>query len=622
MPETDARRVLHETFGFADFRPGQQEIIETVMAGRDVLAVMPTGSGKSLCYQLPALLNGGLSVVVSPLIALMRDQVAQLRGYGIAAGSLNSGNEDAENARVIDSIRAGNLRLLYVAPERLARADTLDMLRAARVSLIAIDEAHCVVQWGHDFRPEYLQLGSLRAQLAGARLIALTATADAATRAEIVARLFDAEPAVFVHGFDRPNLRLAMQAKTNARKQLLGFLGEHRGDSGIVYCSTRKRTEDLAGFFSGEGFTAVPYHAGMDKAARDLSQDRFLREDGVVVVATIAFGMGIDKPDVRFVAHANLPKSIEAYYQEIGRAGRDGLAADTLTLYGMDDVRLRRMQIEEGEAPEAQKRAERQRLSALLALCEAPRCRRQTLLTYFGEPMPDPCGNCDLCLEGAEVFDGTREAQMALSAIARTGERFGTEHLVNILLGEETEAVGRWGHQNLPTFGVGHKRDRNQWRSIYRQIHAIGLIEMNDSGYGGWAITGPGREVLRGNDTVEIRQDVLRQAKPARERKRGRSAAPGLDPALADPDLLAALKALRTDLASAQGVPAYVVFADRTLIEFAVLRPSTLDRMSDVHGVGKTKLEKYGARFLATIEEFATQGSAPIPREQSAEPGF
>ncbi len=621
MPEAmnEARRVLHETFGFADYRPGQREIIETVLAGRDVLAVMPTGSGKSLCYQLPSLLRDGLTVVVSPLIALMRDQVAQLRGYGIAAGSLNSANEPRENARVIEAIRAGELRLLYAAPERLARGDTIDLLRAGRVTLIAIDEAHCVVQWGHDFRPEYLRLGALREQLAGARIIALTATADAATRAEIIARLFDAEPAIFVHGFDRPNLRLAMQAKTNARKQLLGLLREHRGDSGIVYCSTRKRTTDLAGFFSTQGFTALPYHAGMDKAARDANQDRFLREDGVVMVATIAFGMGIDKPDVRFVAHANLPKSIEAYYQEIGRAGRDGLPAETLTLYGMDDIRLRRMQIEGGDAPDGQKRAERQRLNALIALCEAPRCRRQTLLAYFGEPAPAPCGNCDLCQDGAEIFDGTRDAQMALSAIIRTGERFGTEHLVNVLLGEETEAVGRWRHQNLPTFGVGHERDRNQWRSIFRQLHAVGLLEMDVAGYGGWTITGAGREVLRGNETVEIRQDVLRKSKPARGRVKGSGASEGLDPSLADPGLLAALKALRTDLAQARGVPAYVVFADRTLIELAIMRPSTLDRMGDVHGVGKTKLEKYGARFLAVVDDHPAAGEAPDSPEHPAE---
>ncbi len=617
--ETDARQVLRETFGFADYRPGQEEIIETVLAGGDVLAVMPTGSGKSLCYQLPALLSDGLTVVVSPLIALMRDQVAQLRGYGIAAGSLNSGNEDRENARVIEAIRAGNLRLLYAAPERLMRGDTLDLLRAGNVTLIAIDEAHCVSQWGHDFRPDYLQLGALRQQLAGASILALTATADTATRAEIVERLFETEPAIFVHGFDRPNLRLAMQGKANARKQLLGLLREHRGDSGIVYCSTRKRTVDLAAFLTGQGFTAIPYHAGMDKAERDANQDRFLREDGVVVVATIAFGMGIDKPDVRFVAHANLPKSIEAYYQEIGRAGRDGLPADTLTLYGMDDVRLRRMQIEQSDAPDAQKRVERQRLNALIALCEAPRCRRQTLLAYFGEPPPEPCGNCDLCLDGAEIFDGTRDAQMAMSAIIRTGERFGTEHLVNILLGEETEAVGRWGHQNLPTFGVGAERDRNQWRSIFRQLHAIGLLEMDMAGYGSWTITEAGREILRGNGTVEIRQDVLRKAKPARTRGKGRGAAEAADPALADPDLLAALKSLRTDLAKAQGVPAYVVFADRTLIELAVMRPSTLEHMGDVHGIGKAKIAKYGARFLAVVGDHPPQGDAPGSPEHPAE---
>ena len=617
----DARQVLHETFGFADYRRGQEEIVEQVLAGRDVLAVMPTGSGKSLCYQLPSLLRDGLSVVVSPLIALMRDQVAQLRGYGISAGSLNSSNEGHENAAVIQAIREGGLRLLYVSPERLARGDTINLLRAANVRLIAIDEAHCVSQWGHDFRPEYLQLGALCRHFDSASILALTATADVATRAEIADKLFESEPKIFVHGFDRPNLRLAMRAKANTRKQILDFLREHRGDSGIIYCSTRKRTGDLATFLTGEGFTAIPYHAGMEKTARDASQDRFLREDGVVVVATIAFGMGIDKPDVRFVAHANLPKSIEAYYQEIGRAGRDGLPADTLTLYGMDDVRLRRMQIEDGDAPDAQKRVERQRLNALLSLCEAPRCRRQTLLSYFGEQPPAPCGNCDLCRDGTEVFDGTRDAQMAMSAILRTGERFGTEHLINILLGEETEAVGRWNHQQLPTFGVGHERDRNQWRSIFRQLHAVGLLEMDITGYGRWTITGPGREVLLGNETVSIRQDVLRISKPARRRGQASGAVEGPDPLLADPDLLAALKSLRTDLAKAQGVPAYVVFADRTLIELAVYRPTTLERIGDVHGIGKTKLEKYGAQFLAVVGDHVSASDPPNAPEHPAGPG-
>ncbi len=464
----EAQRALRATFGFESFRPGQTEIIDAILDGRDVLAVMPTGSGKSLCYQLPALVRGGLTVVVSPLIALMRNQVAQLRGYGVAAAGINSANNPTDNRLAFDRIARGELRLVYVAPERLVRPETLDLLKRANVAMLAVDEAHCISQWGHDFRPEYAELGKVQAALGGVQTVAFTATADAATRTDILQKLFKGPPALFVHGFDRPNLRLAMRAKSTSGKQALDFVLAHRGQSGIVYCSSRRRTEELAQYLRSEGVNAMPYHAGMEKADRSRHQDAFLQEDGVVVVATIAFGMGIDKPDVRFVLHADLPSNIESYYQEIGRAGRDGLPADTLTLYGMGDIRLRRLQIDESDASDEQKRIDRQRLNALVSLCESPRCRRQTLLAYFGEAA-QPCGNCDFCCDGAEVIDGTIAAQKALSAIVRTGERFGTEHLTNILRGEASEGVEKFGHHRLPTFGVGKEYDKQEWRSIFRR---------------------------------------------------------------------------------------------------------------------------------------------------------
>ncbi|MDQ4062073.1 MAG: DNA helicase RecQ [Pseudomonadota bacterium] len=594
---SDAQRILQDVFGFSGFRPGQEDIVRAVLTGEDVLAVMPTGGGKSLCYQLPALVRGGLTVVVSPLIALMRDQVAQLRNNGIAAGSLNSANDGVENRQVADAASAGRLRLLYISPERLTQPATTDWLARAGVSLLAIDEAHCVSQWGHDFRPEYAALGDVRRRLGGVQTIALTATADIATRGDILAKLFEAEPRVFVHGFDRPNLRLAMQAKENTRRQLTDFLRKHRHESGIVYCSSRNSTEKLAEALSGEGFRALPYHAGMEAMDRDRNQDAYLQEDGVLMVATVAFGMGIDKPDVRFVAHAALPKSIEAYYQEIGRAGRDGLPADTLTLYGMDDIRLRRLQIEESDASEEQKRIERQRLNALVALCEAPRCRRQTLLAYFGEAA-EPCGNCDLCEGEVVSFDGTIEAQKILSAIARTGERFGAEHIVSILVGEETDAVRRFGHEQIKTFGVGKDRSKAEWRSLLRQIYAAQLISLDIASFGRWTVTDRGWAVLKGRETVALRSDVLQ---PRTRRSRKTDERPGTTPVAPDDPLLAALKTLRTSLAKSQSVPAYVIFPDRTLIEMAAARPATLEAMRAVHGVGRRKLERYGEAFLAVV---------------------
>jgi ATP-dependent DNA helicase RecQ len=618
MPDLAAAEdMLRATFGFASFRPGQAEIVGTVLEGRDVLAVMPTGSGKSLCFQLPALLRGGLTLVVSPLIALMRNQVAQLRGYGVPAASLNSANDFAQNRAVLDAIARGSLRLVYIAPERLMRADTLDLLKRSRVSLLAVDEAHCISQWGHDFRPEYMELGKVRSELGGVQIIALTATADAATRADIVERLFREPPQIFVHGFDRPNLRLAMRAKSTSRNQVLDFVREHRGQSGIVYCGSRKKSEWLADLMAAGGIKAVAYHAGMEPAARSRHQDMFLQEDGVVVAATIAFGMGIDKPDVRFVCHADLPANVESYYQEIGRAGRDGLPADTLTLYGVGDIRVRRLQIDQSEASDEQKRVERQRLGALVALCESPRCRRQTLLAYFGETVA-ACGNCDLCIDGIEVVDATIAAQKALSAIIRTGERFGTEHLVSLLCGEETEAITRFGHARLPTFGVGKEHSRPQWRSIFRQLYGAGIIALDVSGYGRWTITQAGRMVLRGKAGVSLRREVLAAGRTARTRDRAAAQPSAAGLSAADQGLLDALKRQRTALAKAQGVPAYVIFADRSLIEMARLRPTNLREFARVHGVGEAKLAQFGEVFLTAIREAlprsaAGPGSAPEP---------
>ena len=613
-----ARAVLRNVFGFDGFRSGQEEIVSAVLDGEDVLAVMPTGSGKSLCYQLPALVRGGLTIVVSPLIALMRDQVNQLRAFAVEAASLNSANEPTENARVHCLLRDRRLRLLYVAPERLVRAETIAMLRDAYPRLLAIDEAHCVSQWGHDFRPEYLALGRVREQIGGIQTIALTATADVPTRADILDKLFPAMPRVFVRSFDRPNLRLAMQPKAATRGQVAGFLAAHREMSGIVYCASRKRCDALAASLREAGHRALPYHAGMQPAARDANQDVFLQEDGVVIAATTAFGMGIDKPDVRFVCHADLPQTIEAYYQEIGRAGRDGLPADTLTLYGVDDMRLRRMQIEQSDAREERKRIERGRFNALLALCEAPRCRRQTLLAYFGETSA-PCGNCDLCVDGFEVCEGTIEAQKAMSAIIRTGQRFGTGYLVRLLTGEADAALRRRGHDALPTFGVGRDRSADEWRSIFRQLYAAGLISLEIVEHGCWRVTDAGRRVLRGEERISLRKHVFRKPALARE-KRTVAAAGAVGPATADADLLAMLKALRLAIARADGRPAYVVFPDRTLLEIAALRPASLEQMREVYGVGQAKLEKYGPAFLEVVLRHRRASGPPQPQPRS-DPG-
>ncbi len=599
-----ASHLLRSVFGFASFRDGQAEIIETILAGRDVLAIMPTGSGKSLCYQLPALLTDGLTIVVSPLIALMRNQVAQLRSYGIAAAALNSANDSYENRDIADQIARGELRLAYIAPERLAKPEIIAMLKTAKVGLLAVDEAHCISQWGHDFRPEYMNLAALRDELGVPQTVAFTATADAATRTDILGRLFPSPPQVFVHGFDRPNLRLAMSPRGGGRGQLLQFVAAHRGDSGIVYCSSRKATEELAEFLRGEGVNALPYHAGMAPVERSRNQDVFLQEDGVVMVATIAFGMGIDKPDVRFVCHANMPSTIESYYQEIGRAGRDGLPADTLTLFGIGDITLRRRQIEESASSDEQKRVDRMRLNALVSLCKSPRCRRQTLLRYFGETV-GPCGNCDVCAGGVAVIDGTIAAQKAMSAILRTGERFGTEHLIDLLLGEETEAIRKFDHDRLPTFGVGKENDRNQWRSIFRQLYAAGILSLDITGYGRWTVLPAGRAVLTGKATLELRRDAVAEGRNAARKAKAAAAPEAGD---ADQALFQALRARRTALAKAQAVPAYVILPDRSLLDMARRKPATTAEMAEIHGVGEAKLARYGAAFLEVIRGYQGGG--------------
>ena len=594
MPPLDATLdILKDSFGYDGFRPGQAEIVDALMAGENVLAVMPSGSGKSLCYQLPALADESLTVVVSPLIALMRDQIGALRLNGIPAGALNSATPRAEAAETHRQLREGRLRLLYISPERLMRADVLDGLVRCAPARFAIDEAHCISQWGHDFRPDYRRLAELPERFPDARLSAFTATADAITRQDIVERLFGGRAKVFVAGFDRPNLQIGIAPRKSAGRQLDSLLDRYNGASGIVYTLSRKAAEQTATRLSAAGRIALPYHAGMEQTDRDRNQDRFLTEDGVIMVATIAFGMGIDKPDVRFVAHANIPATVEAWYQEIGRAGRDGLPAETLMLYGMDDIRLRRLMIDDSERPEEAKRVEHQRLNALLTLCETAGCRRQALLGYFGEAC-EPCGNCDRCLAPVETLDGTVIAQKALSAALRTGQRFGAEHLVAVLRGEATDKVRQHRHDELPTFGVGADIGQTLWRSYLRQLVAADVLKIDIGGYGGLQLGGKGRAVLKGAESVALHGEAAREPK-----SRKRSAAPL--PENVDEPLFARLKALRLEIARADGVPPYVVFHDRSLQDMAARRPQSLHALAACHGVGARKLERYGERFLAEI---------------------
>jgi len=587
-----AATLLRDVFGFDAFRPGQEDIVTAVARGENVLAIMPTGGGKSLCFQLPALMRDGVTVVISPLIALMRDQVRALREAGVEAGALTSGNTEEETAAVWEALEAGRLKLLYIAPERLAAGSAMGMLRRIGVSLIAVDEAHCVSQWGHDFRPDYLRIGELRRAL-DVPLAAFTATADAETQVEIVEKLFDGQPPQsFLRGFDRPNIHLAFAPKDSPRKQIMDFAAARKGQSGIVYCGTRARTESLATALRQSGHNACHYHGGMEPQDRRDVETRFNTDDGLIVVATVAFGMGVDKPDIRWVAHADLPKSIEAYYQEIGRAGRDGAPAETLTLFGPDDIRLRRAQIDEGLAPPERRMADHGRLNALLGLAEALECRRATLLRYFGETAT-PCGNCDLCDTPPETFDGTLAVRKALSAILRTEERFGAGHLIDILTGNETDKVRDRGHDSLPTFGVGRDLDRRTWQGVFRQMMGHDLVRPDPERHGALRMTDRARPILRDEDSITLRRDTLVS-------KSQRPAAKAL---VSDEDapLLSALKAKRRALAEAAKVPAYVVFNDRTLIEMAETRPASLDEMARISGVGAKKLERYGDAFLTVI---------------------
>ena len=587
-----AATLLHDVFGFQTFRPGQEEIVHTVAEGQNTLAIMPTGGGKSLCYQLPALLREGVTVVISPLIALMRDQVRALRAAGVEAGALTSGNTEEETRAVWEALEEGRLKLLYIAPERLAAGSSMGMLRRIGVSLIAVDEAHCVSQWGHDFRPDYLRIGELRRAL-DVPLAAFTATADAETQDEIVQKLFDGQtPQTFLRGFDRPNIHLAFAEKDRPRQQVTAFVAARKGQSGIVYCGTRAKTETLAKALRDDGHNACHYHGGMDAEDRRHVEHRFSTEDGLIVVATVAFGMGVDKPDIRWVVHADLPKSIEAYYQEIGRAGRDGAPAETLTLFGADDIRLRRSQIDEGLAPPERRLADHARLNALLGLAEALECRRTTLLGYFGEEAQG-CGNCDLCDRPPETFDATEAVQKALSAALRTGEYFGAGHLIDVLTGNETEKVRARGHDDLPTFGVGRDIDRRGWQAIFRQMMGHDLVRLDPERHGALRITEAAHPVLRGEQAITLRRDTMQKTprRPAAKALVSEEDAP----------LLSALKAKRRALAEAAKMPAYIVFNDRTLIEMAERRPQTLDDMARISGVGAKKLEQYGAAFLEVI---------------------
>ena len=599
-----AQDILRTTFGYPAFRGSQQEIITHVAGGGDALVLMPTGGGKSLCYQIPALLRPGVGIVVSPLIALMQDQVDALLQAGVRAAFLNSTLDWPQVQEIEKKLFSGDLDLLYIAPERLAGERSIGLLdrlhEQNRIALFAIDEAHCVSQWGHDFRPEYLQLSAFHERYPTIPRIALTATADEATRSEIISRLGLGEARVFISSFDRPNIRYTVVEKDNPRKQLQAFLADRKGEAGIVYCLSRKKVDETAEWLCSQGYAALPYHAGMDAVNRAENQRRFLREEGVIVVATIAFGMGIDKPDVRFVAHLDLPKSIEAYYQETGRAGRDGEPSEAWMAYGLQDVVLQRSRIDESVAPPEQKRLEAQKLNALLAYCEAPRCRRVVLLDYFGEKHT-PCGNCDVCLDPPELFNGTVVAQKALSAVYRTGQRFGALHVIDVLRGKKSDKATQWGHDQLSVFGIGADFDDAAWRAVLRQLVAAGLLHADLAEHGALKLTEEAKPVLKGEQSIQLRRHVAK--KSAGRPKKGSTATLIADLSPEAVSLFEDLRQWRADTAREQGVPAYVILHDRTLKELAEMRPSTRGHLSMVTGIGAAKIEHYGDELLALMAQ-------------------
>ncbi len=592
-----AQDILQTVFGYPSFRSPQDEIIQTVVEGGDALVLMPTGGGKSLCYQIPALLRSGCAIVVSPLIALMKDQVDALRELGVKASYLNSSLDTATTNQVEQALVAGELDLLYIAPERLNQERTMSLLQHSPIALFAIDEAHCVSQWGHDFRADYLQLSILHEYFPDVPRIALTATADERTRAEIIHRLDLGEASQFIAGFDRPNIRYRIALKHNARQQLLRFLkDEHPEDAGIIYCLSRKKTEETAYWLQQQGFKALPYHAGLNTETRADHQSRFLREEGVIVVATIAFGMGIDKPDVRFVSHLDLPKTVESYYQETGRGGRDGEPTDAWMIYGLQDVIKLRQMMEGSDGSEEHKRAEQHRLNAMLGLCEITSCRRQVLLNYFGDDLPEPCGNCDNCLEPVDTWDGTEAAQMALSAVYRTGQRFGVKHVVDVLLGAETDKISQYGHDQLPTYGIGKSLDNNQWSSVFRQLVARGYLCVDMERFGAMRLEEKCRPLLRGEEQIELRRDI--------KKKEAKRLTKTYLPEDMDAALWEVLRECRRELADEQGIPPYIIFHDRTLQEMCVTVPQTMEQFGLLGGVGERKLDKYGPAFLQVINEY------------------
>jgi len=592
----NAQDILQSVFGFQSFRPPQDQIIDSVIAGDDAMVIMPTGGGKSLCYQIPSLVREGCGVVVSPLIALMQDQVSALKLLGVRAAFLNSTLDPSEATEIESDLRNGTLDLLYIAPERLNQNRTIALLQSATISLFAIDEAHCVSQWGHDFRADYLQLSMLAELFPEVPRIALTATADERTRGEIINRLGLEHGGHFIAGFDRPNIRYRIALKHNAKTQLLKFLKEeHPRDAGIVYCLSRKKTEEIAHWLTLQGFNALPYHAGLPTQTRATNQARFLREEGVIVVATIAFGMGIDKPDVRFVAHLDLPKTVESYYQETGRAGRDGMPADAWMVYGLQDVIKLRQMMSTSEGSEEHKRAEQHRLNAMLGFCEITSCRRQALLAYFDDHMPNPCGNCDTCLEPADTWDGTDSARMALSTAYLTGQRFGVNHLIDVLRGSEGEKIFQFEHHTISVYGIGKALSNDQWRSVFRQLVARGLLSVDLERFGALRLEECCRPLLRGEETIELRRDLKQKT----TKRQTRSPLPND----IDVTLWEALRDCRRGFAEEQNVPPYVIFHDSTLQEMCVSLPSSLERLAEISGVGERKLEKYGPAFVGVINQ-------------------